>query len=67
VKKLFFRAVGQGDSLNDALVRLVDDVTADGIEVDTRCLLAGWPMLSLMTLMGMSRLRAMVAHEWRAT
>lgn len=38
---LFFRAVGQGDSLNNALVCAVDDVAADGVEVDTRCLLAG--------------------------
>ena len=41
MKKLFFRAVGQGDSFNDALVCAVDDLAADGVEVDARCLLAG--------------------------
>ena len=32
---------GQTDGFNDALVCPVDDVAADGVEIDARCLLAG--------------------------
>ena len=38
---LFFYINMKTDGFNDALVCAVDDVAADGVEVDARCLLAG--------------------------